>query len=81
MHMNFKQELEKTKSKTSEVPFNNNITTILFAMTAVIYFINAGYLYWYVKDTSNSEIITTISLGVMFLFIGFSFKYTPPQKE
>jgi RsiW-degrading membrane proteinase PrsW (M82 family) len=74
--MSFQSELQKTKDKGSDIPFNSNITSILFIVTAGIYFLNASYLYWFTKNPEISDVISTASLGIMFLGIGASFWVT-----
>jgi Kef-type K+ transport system membrane component KefB len=72
--MSFQTNLQKTTEKGSNIPFNSNVTTMLFALTGGVYFLNASYQYWFTKTPDTNEIITTVVLGVMFVAIGFSFR-------
>jgi hypothetical protein len=71
--MSFQSELQKTKDKGANIPFNSILTPILFFATSGIYFLNASYLYWFTKNQEISEVISTAGLGIMFLGIGASF--------
>jgi Kef-type K+ transport system membrane component KefB len=79
--MSFKTNLKQTKEKGSTVPFNNNVTSILFFLTSLIYFVNTAYLQWFTKNPETSEIIMTASLGIMFIAIGFMFYSSQSTKK
>jgi hypothetical protein len=71
--MSFQTELKKTKEKGANIPLNNNLTAILFGLTACIYFANAVYLNWFTKSPDMGEIANAVALGAVFLCIGVTF--------
>jgi hypothetical protein len=71
--MSFQTELKKTKEKGANTPHNNNLTSILFGLTACIYFANAVYLNWFTKNPDMGEVTSTVALGAVFLCIGVTF--------
>jgi hypothetical protein len=79
--MSFQSELQKTKEKGANIPLNSNLTSILFIITAGIYFLNASYQYWFIKNPEISDVISTAGLGIMFLGIGFSFWVTKSKES
>jgi hypothetical protein len=64
-------EIQKTKD--TNIPDTSNLSAILFIITAGIYFLNAGYQYWFTKNPDFSDVMSTAGLGIMFLGIGTSF--------
>jgi uncharacterized membrane protein YesL len=60
---------ERTKQNFAK----NNISSILFTITSIIYFANAAYLYWFTNSPDLNEVVTAIVLGIMFVCIAFSF--------
>jgi hypothetical protein len=54
------------------------LTMGLFAFTAIIYFMNAGYSYY---KQIEGGVSMNIALGVMFLCVGLSFLVTSKDKS
>jgi hypothetical protein len=71
---------ESNKPKNEMTQRDTNILTFsLFSLTGIIYFLNAGYTYLYVKNYEGSEVATNIALGVMFICIGLAFWQQRPK--
>ena len=55
----------------------NLLSSILFGLTALIYFGIAAYSYFYKIE---GEVFTNIGLGIMFLSLGLVFKLDNKEK-
>jgi putative effector of murein hydrolase len=74
----------KAKTKTLKVnptpPTNTNLlSALLFAITGVIYFLNAAYTYFYIKSFDNGELTMNITLGITFVCLAFVFWAQKPK--
>jgi hypothetical protein len=52
----------------------------LWYIVSAIYLVNAGYLYFFITSPDMGEIVFNLSMVVVWLSVGYSFQYTPPEK-